>query len=187
MEEFRSVRQTCDNHERTQNDIISLREMVYEMRTEIQLLKANKVEQDEMSDIQKEIAKLSTQLEMVVRDRREDMKMIQQLRDEVQTMSEELHGFAVTNENLKVNQEYTIDSLKDISERLKGIEKNTTFNWLESLNEFMNQNVLRKIFSVGTLVLVGSLFIGGIWWVFTGDNILPQIIKTIQSLQGVAK
>jgi septal ring factor EnvC (AmiA/AmiB activator) len=186
MEEFK-VRHNCDNHTKTQQDIDAIREMVYEMKSEILLLKNTMVEQDEMSDIQKEIAKLSAQLEMVVRDRKEDMKMIQQLRDEVQSMSEELRGYAVTNENLKVNQEYTLDSLKDICDRLKSIEKNTTFNWLEMANNFANENILRKIFSVGTLALIGSLFIGGVWWVFTGDNIFPQIMKTIQSLQGVAK
>lgn len=176
----------CVNHVKTQQDIDTLKESISNIKVEIAKLQNSKVEQEEVSDIQKEISKLSAQIEAVFRDRRDDMRLIQQLRDEVASISEELRGNAVLNENIKVNQEYIIKAIKDMSEDIKNvsgevkvINKNTNINWLELIHDLISQNIIRKIVSWGFISLFTISIIAGVVWLTTGENLFPVLKELI--------
>ena len=178
----------CLNHNRIQTEVDTLRDHLIDLQLKVQALENSKAERDEISTVQQEISSvkqhlstLSTQITSIKdeqeRDRIEDREFKRQLRDDFRCMSTDLREYALNNEGVKASQEYIITTVTALAETVGRIEKNTTFNWLEMLNLFVNANWVRKILSYTTLVMMLLTVLSSFIFLTTGKNLFPYIYE----------
>lgn len=176
----------CINHNRIQTEVDTLRDHLIDLQMKVQALENSKAERDEISTVQQEISSvkqhlstLSTQITSIKdeqeRDRIEDREFKRQLRDDFRCMSTDLREYALNNESVKASQEYIIATVTALAETVGRIEKNTTFNWLEMLNSFVNDNWVRKILSYFTVFTMIVMILASFIYLTTGQNLFPYI------------
>jgi signal transduction histidine kinase len=178
----------CLNHNRIQTEVDSLRDHLIELQLKVQTLENSKAERDEISSVQQEISSvkqhlstLSTQITSIKdeqeRDRIEDREFKRQLRDDFRCMSTDLREYALNNEGVKVGQEYIITAINELKDDMSLVKRNTTFNWLEMLNSFVNDNWFRKILSWVTLLFMALTIFSSFIWLTTGQYLFPYIYE----------
>ncbi|MDD2628300.1 MAG: hypothetical protein PHD20_05430 [Clostridia bacterium] len=156
------------------------------MKIDIENLKRQKADYIDMTDVEKELIKLSSKLEEVINDRKEDKKqreedkeVINKMMKEVNDIKEIINNTKIDNAEIKSYQTYTIEKVDDLKSEMNEIKKSlkeiinkTSFNLLD-----FNKNIVMKIFGRSVLIIVGIIIISLLVWATTGNFIFPTLVE----------
>lgn len=157
--------------------IENLEKEVVQLKQDVALMQQGKAGNDSYNELRLMIATLDASLKEVIRERKEDSIIIGQLMSDISDVKISMH-------TVNINHDYTIKTMTVMEEKLDQIIKATTFNWLEVFNNAINDNIIKKILTYGSMALFISSIMGFAYWVFTGDFVLPNILEYIKSSIG---
>lgn len=158
-------------------EINNIKIEVSKLWSEINHIKLNKVDtvdmQSDLGAVESELIKLHSKLEEVVNDRKEDKELTANLVRDMNRIKDIIQQTEITNTEIKVNQAHTLENVKDIKtnmgemkSEMREIKELITFNWLEKIKGFINDNIITKIFSwTFILSLMGAIVSAFIYYI----------------------
>jgi chromosome segregation ATPase len=141
-------------------EFVKLRNEVETLKYEIQRLKESKVNdcdwQKDMSALEIELIKLSSKLEEVMNDRKEDRALISSIMSDMKQLKDLVHENKMDNGIIKESQKNALAEIVELKKDTKKILEQTSFNWLELIKKFISDNIIAKVLSWSVMLAVAS-------------------------------
>lgn len=189
------TREHCSSHEKRCEIIDEIKVKVSELEMRVKWLEENKADIKEIINMNRQIDKIGYQIDTLTRDRKEDSQQIGELIASFQEL-------LIKYENVKVNQEYTLDRLdkfenalmgldskldennREINVKLEKIINAQTINWMEYFKDILTNNIFKKFLSISFIFLLLFTLLGMFSYYVFGKNLFPFIFQFFQSWIG---
>jgi chromosome segregation ATPase len=140
------------------------------LELKLEYMEKSGLRREEYTELVKEIATLKASLKEIKNDREEDKSMIYALSGKIEDVEKLIRQFIANTAKIEISQQDVVKQVDTMDKRVNNkidsleakIEKLTqlmTFNWVEMVKNFINYNLVTKLFSYFSFVSIIFLII----------------------------